>query len=57
MVRMASQENPAAMMMMSRRRSTTRGSPRVTKIIMIWTAKLRPVLIIGRVTSMTNWKK
>jgi hypothetical protein len=53
MVRMGTQETTPAMMM-KRRRSTTRGSHRAIKIIMIWTVRLRSVLIIGRATSTTS---
>ena len=53
MVRMGNQEITPAMMM-NRRRSTTKVSQRAIKILMIWTVRLRPVLNLGRVTSMNN---
>ena len=53
MVRMGNQET-TPVMMMKRRRSTTRESHRAIKTLMIWTARLRPVLKLGRATSMNN---
>ena len=53
MVRMGTQET-TLVMMMKRRRSTTRGSHRAIKIIMIWTVRLRSMLIIGRAISTSS---
>lgn len=53
MVRTGTRET-TPVMMMKRRRNTTRGSHRAIKTLMIWTARLRPVLKLDRATSMNN---